>query len=651
MSVRSLLTVFAMLTMVSQLALSQDAGLNVSLPLKELRALIEREKADEGAPVDVVFGPATYTLAAAEKNATLTIAAEITLPNARWVLIPLGTGTGVTAVTLDDKPAAVVRQNGKLLAVVDAKNTRSAKLLVTASSPIRVAGDVSSITLPLVPTPIATLNAKLAAANVNVKAPELLSAKVDTNAAGTTVSGTLPQAESITLQWSSRDARPARVTVQQFHHVVLDRGLIRNTTTLQYDILRAPVESLRIAIPDGIEITRVSGDQLSDYAIDEAAKPRTLTVQLKEPTQGASRLVVQYEQRLKDDQLNPALALLSPQDVASESGFVGIEVRGNYEVTPTVEKADRVDVAQLPEVLWSTARSPLRFGYRYDKPGATLSVALRPLQDLEVLIAMSDISEVSTTVTPEGKVITKMIMIVRNNQKSHLRVTLPEGSQLWSAFVDDRPVTPSKDEKGDVLLPLRKSESVDRDDDTNYMNKRQQRRQNEGLQAQQHAMQERIKQLESDDDDVSDLKPYDVELVYISPNVVLAERGQIKLALPKVDMPIGQLAWAVFLPSSSRVVDSTGNIREVNAFSLPFRHFGESAIAESKAMDKLASAQQALAQMDAAKAMEQVALSSKAKGVLPVRVEIPIAGSIYRFEKMLSVDEMPAIELTYVKRN
>lgn len=293
---QSLLAVSAIITLLQLPAYAQpapDAGLNVSLPLRELRLLLDKEKPAEVAPVDVVFGPATYTLAAADKSATLTITAELTLPNAKWVQIPLGAAPGTTSVMLDDQPAAVVRKEGKLVAVVDARNKRSAKLTIAADLPVRVTGDLSTLSLPLIPAPIATLSAKLAAGNVNVKAPELASAKVDSPAGGTTIAGTLPVAEAVTIQWSPRDGRPARVTAQQLTHVVVDRGLLRYTATLQYEILRSPIEKIQIRLPDGVELTRVSSGNLADYSVDEAAKPRVLTVTLKEPAQGGERVVVQ----------------------------------------------------------------------------------------------------------------------------------------------------------------------------------------------------------------------------------------------------------------------------------------------------------------------------------------------------------------------
>lgn len=635
-----------------------DAAVSIALPFDELKKLLGAADApkDVPAPENVLFGPAVYTLDVVDKQATLTVEIDLTLPNPRWVLVPLGSGRGATEVTFDGKPAALVRRNETVSVLIDARNANAGKLRMTAQAPVTTQGGVTGVTLPLIPAaPMAQLKGKINAPNVVVKVPGAAAVKIDGAAPATTFTASaLPQADSIAVQWAARDARPARVTAQHTAHIAIDRGVIRYAVAIEYDIARSPVESVKLQLPEGVDVKRLAGDMVADVsAIDENAKPRVFTLQLKEPVQGTLRVLAEYEQRLSEKDLSPALALPTALDVSAEQGFVGIEIRGNYDVTPDAKGADRIDVAQLPESLWRAARSPLRFGFRFDKFNPALSVALRPLQDLDVLVAMSDYSEVATTVTPEGKVITKMIMIVRNNQKAHLRVSLPKDATLWSAFVDDRPVTPAKDEKGDVLIPLRKSQAVNDQEEDNYINKRDNRRKQGNFgNVQQQAMAQ-LDQLKSAsglsvDDDVSDLKPYDVELVFVQPSVALdQQRGVLKLALPKVDLPIGQLAWGVILPTNLRVVQASGSMREVDGFTLPFQHF-----AEQGRQQELARAEQKMQQ--AAKALEKAAAEvpagAKARGVLPVRIEIPLTGSLYRFEKLLTVDEEPTVEMEYVKR-
>ena len=106
----------------------------------------------------------------------------------------------------------------------------------------------------------------------------------------------------------------------------------------------------------------------------------------------------------------------------------------------------------------------------------------------------------------------------------------------------------------------------------------------------------------------------------------------------------------MFLPTHLRVVDSTGNLKEVRNFTLPFRHFGDAAFARLAQAAALAQAEQAEQLKDMQHALEEMAdlaQEAKAHGVLPVRVEIPFTGSIYRYEKFLVVNETPHVTLSY----
>jgi hypothetical protein len=140
-----------------------------------------------------------------------------------------------------------------------------------------------------------------------------------------------------------------------------------------------------------------------------------------------------------------------------------------------------------------------------------------------------------------------------------------------------------------------------------------------------------------------------VEIVFVTPATKLAERGLVHPALPQLDVPIGHLSWAIFLPASLKVVDADGNVTEVSHFTLPFRHFGDVAYErEQRQADQLQAAQQleqARAQAD--KQAQRLAERAEAQGVLPVRIEIPMVGEIHRFEKFLTVEEAPGVTLIY----
>ncbi|QOV88873.1 hypothetical protein [Humisphaera borealis] len=469
--------------------------------------------------------------------------------------------------------------------------------------------------------------------------------------------------------------QPAKVAVLTQTRVAVDRGVLRCQASVTYEILHAGVDTFRINLPKGAELIAVEGEGVRDTQVVDENGARIVVVGLKDVARKQYALTLTYDVAFAEKAIavagqamvppaatrpatQPAgdavaaaatisatvvVPILSHPDASTARGYIGVEVRGGYEVTTSVTGAERIDVKELPRLLWSMARSPVLEGYRYDSGVPAMTLAIARHQDLDVLVAMADVCEASTTVTADGRSVTKLMYIVRNNLKPSMTLRLPAGAEVWSTFVDDKPVTPAKTADGRVLIPLKRSEEVEDGDDESYQFRRDRRRQGE-----EHRVIKEMQQKRTDDELAGDLKPYDVEVVYVMPAVKLADRGQLELSLPQSDVPVGHLAWAVFLPKQYRVVDAQGNVSEVSRFTLPFRHFGEAALARTKEVAELQKASQQLAQAhDAAKAFAE---ASKVAGVLPVRVEIPIAGEITRFEKLLLVDEMPKTTVGYSRK-
>jgi hypothetical protein len=197
-----------------------------------------------------------------------------------------------------------------------------------------------------------------------------------------------------------------------------------------------------------------------------------------------------------------------------------------------------------------------------------------------------------------------------------------------------------------VLVPLRKSVEVDPDDadyEESYAARRNRRR--AGGAARAHAVMQQAVLDDIEDPAPGDLKPYDVELVYVGPAVEMEKAGPLSLALPATDIPVGLLAWAVFVPTTVSVRGTAGTCQAVSRFDLPFQHFAEAQVelAQAAAMQKLAEAAEQL--QDAQQRLAELAEAAKAQGVLPVRVELPISGTLHRFQKLLTVGEAPTVEL------
>ena len=96
--------------------------------------------------------------------------------------------------------------------------------------------------------------------------------------------------------------------------------------------------------------------------------------------------MVQYLRRFKENDRSVGVPLLTNPDAEIDGGHVGIEVRSNYETTPTAEGFERIDVKELPATLWNLAGSPVLFGYKYAVPPAPMKLALTRHEDLAVLV-------------------------------------------------------------------------------------------------------------------------------------------------------------------------------------------------------------------------------------------------------------------------
>ena len=461
---------------------------------------------------------------------------------------------------------------------------------------------------------------------------------------------------TVSLAVGRPKAPPAKLYAATATLATVERGRIRCRANVSYQVLHAGVDTFRVSLPAGVDLLGVAGANVRHTQVLTEGKKRTLVVDLKDLARGGQELIVTYDRPLKDDEKSPVVPLLAHPAAAEDRGTVGIEVRGGLEVRAAAKGAERVDVKELSGTLWNAARSPLLMGFRYARAPAEITLGLTRHEDVDVLVAMSDVCEAATTITPDGKGVTKMMYVLRNNRKQFMALSLPAGAEVWSAFVNDRPVTPVRAGAGKVLVPLVKSaeEDDDEDDGRDSYVERRDRRRREGPSGEARLRErvERLEKLRKRDEAPRDLKPYDVEIVFVTPKLAIAERGEVKLALPACDIPTGQMAWAVFVPAPLRVVHAEGNLKEVGAFSLPFRHFAEAELARRSArvLAKAEAMQQARQLAKVQDALKALAPDAKARGVLPVRIEIPVTGQISRFEKLLVVDEAPEVTLTYRRK-
>src|SRR5579872_6376468 len=142
-----------------------------------------------------------------------------------------------------------------------------------------------------------------------------------------------------------------------------------------------------------------------------------------------------------------------------ETGEVLVEGAGAIELTATEGGGlKRMDVKEANPYLRSLAHFSPQDAFRYHKqPGETPTLALQWVRfpDGSVLAAEAESAVITTLVTSEGKSLTEVKLIVKNQAQPFLKVALPAGATILSADVGGERVKPVQGPDGNRVPLLR----------------------------------------------------------------------------------------------------------------------------------------------------------------------------------------------------
>jgi hypothetical protein len=245
-------------------------------------------------------------------------------------------------------------------------------------------------------------------------------------------------------------------------------------------------------------------------------------------------------------------------------------------------------------------------------------------------------------ISNEGKVLVLARYAVRNNQRNFLKITLPPGATLWSATLAGKAVRPGQSPDGSLLLPLDKARSGE------------------------------------------EVPAFPVEVVFLARGAAWNDKGQFKLALPALDLPISRTGLLVYHPPLFKVTAEQGSFR-VEAYANPASAalnppvsfngatggFSAGVAAPARApasatgMAGLAPAPPAPSYVEDGKdelnakrtqstaqlvldKFRANAIAGKRAGILPIRVLFPAFGpSLYLVSELTGENQAPTASLTY----
>ena len=611
----------------------------VVLPVEEYRTLHARayptEREPEPPPVEATLTRVDYDLRIDGELASGRASLTVDVLKDGWVRVPVPAGLLVREARLDGKlvslvPSAGGKEGGQLSALLS--HSGRAVLLLDIAIPVSSVNGEESITLPSTVSGVTRASVRLPRQGVDVRLTGGLLSEKSESAAESKWIAYGRGYEALAFAWrrkteDHRATQPLRMRGSLTQLLGLGEDSTSINAEISLEVTQGAARFAKIQIPDKVTINQVLGAMVADWEV----KANELSVTFLEPVEQNARFVVTGETRSpREGQIDiPLLRLLNTE---RETGGVAVEVLGAGEIKDLKsEGLDNADATDLGEMV-SNRQSPSLAAFRFRTGDANLarSLSLNVARYTPQAVLLANVSEAryQVLVSSQGKTLVQARYAVRNNQRNFLKITLPPGATLWSASLAGKAVRPGQSPDGALLLPLDKARA--------------------GEEAPEFA----------------------VEVVYLSRGSAWNDKGQFKLALPALDLPVSRTGLLVYHPPLFKVTPELGAFRTAtyenpisSALNVPRGSGGVAggvvatntpspglppplSDVDVKDETKLKRSQVATeALLDKFKADS---LSGKRAGILPICVSFPAFGpSLYLVSELTGENQALSAGLTY----
>jgi hypothetical protein len=484
------------------------------------------DREPEGPPVDATLTRVDYDLHIDGDLAAGRASLTVDVLKDGWVRVPIPAGLLVREAKLDGKLVSLVPgvagKGSNQLSALLSRPGRAVLLLDIALPVVSTAGE-ESISLPSTASGVTRASVRLPRQGLELKLTGGLLAEKSEAGAESKWLAYARGNEPLTFTWKRktedhRGTQPLRLRGSLTELT----GLGEDTTTVvaevNIEVTQGAAREVHISLPDKVTVNQVAGAMVADWEM----KKGQLAVTFLEPVEQNAKFIVSGETRSpRDGQIEiPLLRLLNTE---RDTGGVAVEVLGAGEIkefkSKGLENADATDLGEIVSSRQSTSLSAFRYRAGDAKMARSLTVNVARYTPQAVLMANVAEARYNVLITNEGKLLVQARYAVRNNQRNFLKITLPTGATLWSASLAGKPVRPGQSPDGSVLLPLEKAHAGE------------------------------------------DSPEFAVEIVYISRGTAWNDKGQFKLALPALDLPVSRTGLLVFHPPLFKVTSETGSFR------------------------------------------------------------------------------------------
>ena len=509
-----------------------DSG-NVTLTLDEYNKLVElatkSPKKSDLAPLPYSVQHADLSLHVNNEAVCGTVRLEGEVFRKGLSKVPLTSGMTVLDAHQNGKGVPLLLENGTHMALLQGPGEFS--IALDTGLPLRIEAGRASFSLPAPAAGSVQLALVIPGdhtyANIH---PGIITSRKSENG-HTAIEATLLPGQPANIWWATREAvtptvpREVRFLSDTKSLISVSEAEMRVAVLADITVVQGEPSQFQVEVPEGFEVTGATGATLDSTETNSGV----LTLKVNAPSQRSHQFLISLERSISGEKADAPF--LSFERTQRETGEVLIEGSGTMELTATEGGGlKRIDVKEANPYLRSLSHFPAHAAFRYHTQASetpTLALQWVRFPDGSVLAAVAENAEVTTMVTSEGKSLTEVKLIVKNQAQPFLKIALPAGVSILSAEVGGERVKPVQGPDGSRVPLLRPG-----------------------------------------------FRPtgsYEVSFVFMHSGAPFAKKGGADLSLPSMDIPISLLSWEVFLPERYKVKDFGGDVIAANRVPEPFR--------------------------------------------------------------------------------
>jgi len=307
----------------------------------------------------------------------------------------------------------------------------------------------------------------------------------------------------------------ARITADVFNLITIGDGLLGGSATIRLAIINQGVQEFRVQVPALWKNVEFTAPNIRRKEL----QGDTWVIGLQEKAWGGYTLVVTYDYQFDPHKATLPIGGIHPEGVERETGSVAITSAANLQLAaqPSGDNIRRIDEAELADNDRALITRPVLMAYKYQGGVYGLGVDVTRFEELPVLDAAADRTQLTTVLTEAGQMLTQASFMVKNNDRQFQTFTLPAGADFWACYVATEPVKPEKN-GNKLLVPLPRRANRD--------------------------------------------ESFAVDIVYAQKmdSLKTMTPRRIALAAPETDMQTTYAEWELYVPQTHRLASFGGNM-------------------------------------------------------------------------------------------